>query len=223
MIKLVAFDWNGTIFADTNAILHGANEVLKLLGLKPVSLKNFQKHFDVPVTKTYLALGISEKMLKSRTSEITQTFHSSYELRAAKVRTRAFAKQLLGWLSDNHINSIIFSNHIDEPIKKQLKRLKIEKYFSRVLANSHFESALQGRNKQGKLKNYLDDHNLLTSEVLIIGDSIEEVEIGQKLSITTVAVTQGNCSIARLKALKPDYLTHSLKEVTNIIKKINYQ
>lgn len=31
MIKLVAFDWNGTLFADTDAIVESVNKVLKLL------------------------------------------------------------------------------------------------------------------------------------------------------------------------------------------------
>lgn len=222
MIKLVVFDWNGTIFADTKAILDSVNEVLKTLKLKPTSLKNFQKHFDVPVSKAYLGLGMSEKMLKNNSSEISSAFHSSYELRAAKVRTRAFAKKLLMWLSKNNIASIIFSNHINEPIKKQLKRLKVEKYFLAVLANSALDSSLKGRNKQGKLRDYIKNNNFLTSEVLLIGDTIEEIEIGKELGVITIAITGGNCSIIRLKAAKPDYLIGSLREVIGIIREANH-
>lgn len=221
MIKLVAFDWNGTLFADTSAILDSVNEVLKLVRLKPVSLKTFQKYFDVPVTKTYIGIRIPEEIINHKSSEITKTFHSSYEKRGSKVRTRAFVRQLLNWLSKNHISSIIFSNHIDEPIKKQLKRLKIEKYFSEVLANSKLDSSLKGRNKQQKLKDYVNNNNFQKSEVIIIGDTVEEIEIGKELGITTIALTHGNCSITRLKAIKPDYLINSLKEVIGIIKERN--
>lgn len=222
MIKLVAFDWNGTIFADTNAVLYSVNKVLKLLDLKPVSLKTFQKHFDVPVTKAYLGLGIPEEAIKMKGPDMVKIFHLNYELRAAKIRTRAFVKELLMWLSKNNCPDIIFSNHIDEPIGKQLKRLKIDKYFSAVLANSALDSSLKGRNKQEKLRNYIKENNFLTNEVLIIGDTIEEIEIGKELGVTTVAVTHGNCSTARLKAAQPDYLIHSLKETIAIIEKINF-
>lgn len=152
MIKLVAFDWNGTIFSDTQTILEGVNEVLKLLNLKPASLKSYQNHFDVPITKTYLSLGIPEKDLKDRAKEIVHTFHSNYEIRASRVRARAYAKRLLKWLYKNKVQSIIFSNHINEPIRKQLKRLGIEKYFITVLANLKLDSSLKGRSKQEKLK-----------------------------------------------------------------------
>jgi len=43
MIKLVSFDWNGTILADTYAVLESDNEVLKALGKKPITLKKLQK------------------------------------------------------------------------------------------------------------------------------------------------------------------------------------
>lgn len=222
MIKLVAFDWNGTLFADTHAIYESNEENFKLLNIKPVSFRAFQKYFDVPVKRFYLALGVSEEELDRKISQIAQTFHSHYEILAAKARSRAYAKELLSWLIKNNVRSVIFSNHILEPIQKQLKRLKIDQFFSEVIANSHLESALQDRSKKERLKSYLNQHKFLVTETLIIGDTVEEIEIGKELGITTAAITGGNCSIARLKMAKPDYLIHNLKEVIDILKKLNY-
>lgn len=220
MIKLVAFDWNGTIFSDAAACCESVNEVLKLLNLKPTTLRTFQKHFDVPVTKTYLGLGASEEEIAKKGAEIVKTFHTNYEIRATKVRTRSHTKKLLEWLSQNKIKSIIFSNHIDEPIRKQLKRLKIEKYFSQVLANSELDSSLKGRNKQEKLRDYLQKNNLSSNQLVVVGDSLEEIEAGKQLGATTVAITAGFCSTPRLKAAKPDYLIHDLKEIIDIVKNL---
>ena len=221
MINCVAFDWNGTIFSDTAACCEAVNEVLKFLKLKPVSLKTYRAHFDVPVTKTYLGLGISQQQINNNSAEIVKTFHTNYEIRAVKVRTRAYTRELLEWLSKNNIESIIFSNHIDEPIKKQLKRLKLEKYFSYVIANSELNTSLNGRNKQEKLRDYTQGKNLLPNEILVIGDTVEEIEIGKELGVSTVAITQGFCSTTRLKSANPDYLIDSLKEVMGIIRIIN--
>lgn len=222
MIKLVAFDWNGTLFADTFAIYESNEENFKQLNIKPISFRTFQKYFDVPVKKFYLALGVPEAQIDKKASQIANTFHTNYEIRAAKARSRAYAKELLRYLTKNKIRSVIFSNHILESIQKQLKRLKLDKYFSCILANSHLESALLGRSKKEKLKEYMNDNKFLKDEVLIIGDTVEEIEIGRELDIVTIAITHGNCSIARLKAAKPDYLIYNLKEVIDIIKKLNY-
>lgn len=203
----------------TYAVYESDNEIIKLLKLNPVSLKTYRKYFDVPVNKYYLALGVSQEELDKKSSEITQTFHSFYEPRADKVRTRAGAKELLMWLSKNNIDSIILSNHIFEPIKKQLKRLKIEKYFSEVLANSHLEASFKTRSKMDRLKNCMRQHDILAKETLVIGDTIEEIEIGKELGVITIAITHGNCSTTRLKAKKPDYLIRNLKGIIGIINK----
>lgn len=218
MIKLVAFDWNGTIFSDARATVESVNKVLELFNLKPMSLTHFRTHFNVPVRKAYIAMGIPEKGIEKKSAEIAKTFHSNYELRAAKVRTRAFAKELLSWLAKNNICSVIFSNHIDEPIRKQLKRLKIDHYFTSVLANSNLETVFQERAKQIRLENFLKEHKVTPDEVLIVGDTVEEIEIGKQLGTSTIAITHGFCTISRLKTAKPDFLISSLKEVISIIK-----
>ena len=222
MIKLVAFDWNGTIFADTYAIFESNNSVFKILNVKPVRLSIFQRYYDVPIKKFYLAVGAKEEDIDNKAKQIIQTFHADYEEKASKVRTRAHAKELLEFLSKNNINSVIFSNHIVESITGHLQRLKIQKYFQEVLGNSLDNLPLKGRNKDEKLRSYIESRNIKAKEVLIIGDTIEEVEIGKEVGCYTVALTHGNCSVARLKKANPDFLISNLKEVINIIKKLKY-
>lgn len=221
VIKLVAFDWNGTIFADSLAAVDSVNEVFRSIGVSAVTLKKFQDHFDIPARNAYIAFGAPIEEIDSKKAEIARIFHQSYELRAKKVRTRAFAKELLKWLSKNHIEAVIFSNHLDEPIKKQLKRLNIEKYFSKVLANTHPEAAFHSRAKEEKLKSFVKAKNLSAKEVLIVGDTVEEIEIGKTLGSYTVAVTHGYCSAFRLKKARPDFLISNLKEVISIVKERN--
>lgn len=221
MIKLVAFDWNGTIFADTYAIFESNNAVFKALNVKPVSFSAFQRHYDVPIKKFYLVVGAKEKDIDNKAKQIIQTFLENYEKRAFQVRSRAYAKELLNYLIKENINSVIFSNHIVESIIGHLQRLKIQKYFSEILGNSIENLPLKGRNKSEKLGDYIDSKKLKSKDVLIIGDTIEEIEIGKELGCFTVAITHGNCSTARLKTAKPDFLISSLKEAIDIIKQIN--
>lgn len=221
MIKLVAFDWNGTIFADTYAIFESNNAVFEALNVKPVSFSAFQRHYDVPIKKFYLAVGAKAEDIDNKAEQIIQTFHIDYEKRASYVRTRAHAKELLNYLSKNNISSVIFSNHIIESITGHLKRLKIQKYFSEILGNSLENLPLKGRNKNEKLRSYINSKNLKAKEVLIVGDTIEEVEIGKEVGCYTVAITHGNCSTIRLKKAKPDFLISNLKDVVDIVKKLN--
>ncbi len=83
------------------------------------------------------------------------------------------------------------------------------------------ETAFKGRAKQNRLENFLKKHNLQAKEVLIVGDTIEEIEIGKKLGVLTAAITHGNCSATRLKKAEPDYLINTLREVIDITGELN--
>lgn len=120
--------------------------------------------------------------------------------------------------SKNKITSIIVSNHTVTGIGSQLKRLQLEKYFSVLLANRARDSSMKKRNKKEKVEDYLEKSTFKKSDVVIIGDSPEEVEIGKQLGISTIAITGGLYSTSRLIKSNPDYLIENLNEVLYIIK-----
>src|SRR3990167_7007849 len=111
MIKLLAFDWNGTLFADMKATYEADNAVLKTLGEKEVTYKDFLRHFDIPLKNYYLGLGLSEKKIDENSELIQNVFHAYYEPRIQKVRTRSNSRKVLTWLEEQKIPAIIESNH----------------------------------------------------------------------------------------------------------------
>lgn len=221
MIKLVAFDWNGTLIADTWPILEGVNKVLKTFGKKPVSHKEFLEHFDVPVSIAYKNHGLDIDSIENGHEKVSQIFHPYYENRVANIRTRSNAKKVLIYLKKMGIKIIIFSNHTQYGVEKQLKRLKLTAYLEAVLANPERHHALIKRAKGERLKDYLSAKKLLPDEVLIVGDTIEEIQIAKSLGSMVCSITHGNCSTRRLKAAKPDYLISDLGQVINIVRNIN--
>ncbi len=62
---------------------------------------------------------------------------------------------------------------------------------------------------------------LTTKEVVIVGDTLEEIEIAKNFGCYAVAITGGHNSTSRLKAMKPDFLLHNLSELKKIIVKLN--
>ncbi|OGD89996.1 hypothetical protein A2Z54_01100 [Candidatus Curtissbacteria bacterium RIFCSPHIGHO2_02_39_8] len=221
MIKLVAFDYNGTLIADTWPILEGVNKVLKAFGKKPVSHKEFLEHFDVPVSIAYKNHGLDPDSIEDGHQKISQIFHPFYEDRVAKIRTRANARKVLEYLKEKGVKSIVFSNHTQYGVSKQLRRLSLEPYLAAVIANPERHTALVQRSKEEKLKDYLSVKKLHPDEILIVGDTIEEVQIARNLGAIVCSITHGNCSTARLKAAKPDYLIGNLKELIPIVAKLN--
>ncbi|MBI5177347.1 HAD family hydrolase [Candidatus Micrarchaeota archaeon] len=159
-------------------------------------------------------------MLESKAAEMSERFHDYYEKRAGKIRSRQGARSVLEWLARKGVESIILSNHTMEGVQAQLKRLKLNGLIDEVVANPTRGISFKRRNKLEKLEGYLKTHRCKPNEVATIGDSPEEVEIGKKAGIKTIAISQGYCSTKRLKAAKPDFLIRSLKELPAILMRI---
>lgn len=219
MIKLVVFDWNGVLIADAKANSETVSYILTSYGRKPIDLRRYREIFEIPARNIYLKQGFSEKEVNREAKHIQEMFHTHYEPRIAHVRTRSGTRGLLEWLSKREIECVILSNHNIKGVKSQLRRLQIDKYFSHVLANDKYE-AMKRQNKLEKLTIFLKANRFKKGEILIIGDSTEEIDAGKGLGIRTVAITGGYISTRRLREGKPDHLIHNLLSVIDIIKKV---
>jgi phosphoglycolate phosphatase len=222
MIKLVAFDWNGTILSDTNLVLKSENVVWQHYGYTPISLKEYQEIYTIPIRDYFMARGVSAEFFDQNAEKIHTMFLNSYEPGESKTRSRSGSREVLRWLKENKIESAIFSNHIVPHIEKQLSRLKLEDYFTVVLARELGSfSHMKSRGKKDKLASYVQSRNYRPEEVVTIGDTLEEVEIAKELGYYSVALSGGYQSIKRLKSGKPDYVINNLKQLKDIIIEIN--
>ena len=60
MIKLIAFDWNGTLIADTQIIVKADNFILKKFSVKAITVQKFRESFHIPVINYWKNIGLSE-------------------------------------------------------------------------------------------------------------------------------------------------------------------
>jgi phosphoglycolate phosphatase len=217
MIQLAIFDWNGTILDDLQITIDASNVELAVLGIPPVGTDKYVEMIEIPLINYYKKLGISETVFKKHTIALAKAYHEYYEPLAAKARTRRGTRACLKYLQAKNIQLIILSNHTVEGIYLQLNRLKMTHYFDAVLANDEIHgSHLLG--KEARLKEYLDSQNYSPDEVVIIGDTIEEIGIGKKFGLKTIAISGGINSVSRLQRGRPDVLASSMAGIVEAIK-----
>lgn len=221
MIKLVAFDWNGTLLADTQTVVDSTSEELSELYGRKIDIKEYRREFVIPVVTFFKNLGISQEDLDKNYGRSSDIFDREYQKRVFKTRTRYGTRKLLAWLKDQSIKSVIFSNHSTYRVIQQTDRLKITHYFEKILANDRVLDAYSIKGKEKRLIEYLAKIKIKHNEVLVIGDTDEEIIIGRDMGSTTVAITNGHSTTTRLRAVHPNYLINNLEELIGIIKKLN--
>lgn len=219
----MAFDWNGTLLSDTKTCLSAENKALVELGAKAITMLKFRQSFDIPIIKYWKTIGLTEGFLDEKLFLLEEAYHKYYENSINHARTRAGAREALKWLLRFNIKAVIYSNHNVPNIHKHLVRLKIEKYIDSTLArpSASDHTQIHARAKEKYLQKYVNQYRFKPSEVISVGDTEEEIEIGKSFGFYTVAISGGYNTTARLKKHKPDFLVHSLKELIPIVKKIN--
>lgn len=221
MIKLVVFDWNGTLLDDTEIVLKAVNaSEVKVLGIPPITLERYRDTYDAPLHLFYENLGISRETFDAKSAEIAAKFHPIYEPLAAHARTRPGTKKTLHQLKRLGISCVILSNHTVEGIYLQLSRLKLTDLFDAVLANGGTEE-MHRTSKQHRLESYLEENDINPSETIIVGDTVEEIRIGQNLGLRTVSITGGNNSEKRLRDAQPTAIIHTVPELNDVMEEMS--
>ena len=217
MSKLFVFDWNGTILADTRPSWRAGNECLKFYGAKPISLLRHRETFTFPIIPFYEAHGVSETQVLERRDEGNALFQNTYEAFAKNARTRSGAKDLLEWLNGQGAHCMILSNYQTDKINAHLRRLKIDHYFRHVCAHDcGGTTILTATTKVTRLKAYMQASGHRPKDTVIIGDTMEEPEIGRELGLTSIGITDGYITRKRLIDARPDYIVHRLGSIKTL-------
>lgn len=216
--KNIVFDWNCTLLNDIEALHDSTNQLLAMVDCKPVSLEFFQEHYNIPFRQLYDNLGLAPEKIETLLTANNTRFHDVYESLALQTDLRDGAVWALQYAKAHKVDSYILSNHLLEPIRMQLRRLGIEEFFSDVLAYADREDQqTRSMSKGEKLLHFMHHEEIHGHPTMIIGDSVEEIEIAREQGFISVAITGGCVSEARLRAENPDYIIHSLHDLKPIM------
>ena len=98
----------------------------------------------------------------------------------------------------------------------QLVENNIKRFFSYIYG---FDSGFGFKPGTGMQKEFLRETSLLANEVIMVGDSMADIESGNKIGMTTVAVLTGPLGRSELEK-KADIVLNSISEIPSLLKKL---
>lgn len=215
--KHIIFDWNSTLLDDFHIIHECMNHVMQHVGRPPITMEQFRASYEVPFELLYTNLGFEGHEVEKVMNADRHVFHNHYEPRAENAGLRDGASEILQHAKNHGLQTYILSNHIVDPIRTQLRRLSIEHFFTEVLAYATQATQFVDMTKGERLRRYRVEKGIADQPAMIIGDSVEEIEIARAQGIVSVAITGGGALEERLRQEKPDYVIHSLHELKPIM------
>ena len=189
MIKLIIWDYNGTVLDDVDTSVAAVNEMLKKRNL-PLTNKNiYIQNLNMPLDDYYASIGIKNISI----SEL------SLEFRENCIKH----KNLSGIFEDffpaitkakkQNINNILLSSLYHEFLKEDTENYKITEYFDYI---SGCRDTSVG-SKTSLAKEYIEKHKIKPEEVVFIGDLPTDAKTAAQIGAKCILVPRGHCCKTR--------------------------
>jgi len=197
-MKLIIWDFDGTL-ADTRPVIEaGMAHTLETLGLDPQLKEPWLKCVGLPVeegiqrTFGHLGIGLDQVVRAYRGFK-----HAEHE---HLIKGFAGITELLEELRRRGIKMAIASSKRGEPLRRQLKVLGWEDHFDPLVTPDEVQAA---KPDPESVRVCLDAHGLGPEDAVMVGDTPYDLEMAQRAGVASVAVGHGFSSQEAMAAYGP--------------------
>lgn len=202
----IIFDFNGTIINDLDLCINILNYMLESKGYKKVTKERYLEIFTFPIIEYYKLAGFDFN--KHSFENLSVEFINLYQKASLECSLYDGVIELLEKLKKLNKNIILLSASQLDNLKEQVYHFKIDKYFTKILGLDN----ILAKSKIEVAEKYFKENNIDLSKTIILGDTIHDAEVANKLKIDSILIADGHQSYDRLKKYKKEVI-RNIKEL----------
>ena len=192
--KSIIWDWNGTLLNDLDFCISVINVLLKKRNLPLLNRNSYKEVFSFPVKDYYQAVGFD--FTKEDFSVPAKEFIDLYDSRVKNCSLHHSTIEILTYFKEKRIRQFVLSAMKQNMLQQTLKHNRIFDFFEGVAGlNDHYAVSKIERGEQ-----LISDFNIEKTNTWIVGDTIHDFEVAQRLGIKCVLIADGHQSEERLKS-----------------------
>lgn len=207
----IFWDWNGTLLDDTPAALSTLNDMLAKRALEPISMEFYRGNFAFPSKVFYERIGM--RIEDSNWDAVAKEYHDIYSTKEKALNSEAV--DALSLVKESGYRQSVLSALRQDLLSSQVRGYSLTGYFSHICGTDNLYGSGKVAAAQGLFARVPE---VSRSFAVVIGDSIHDKEVADKLGIGCVLCSQGSHSHSRLEAIAPTART--LLEAVSIAKTI---
>jgi len=216
-IKAVLFDLDGTLVDTLEDLAAAVNTMLTSLGRLPL---------EVTAIKHLIGGGARNLVQRALNSDSTEDVEHGlnllleYNTRNIAVKSRLYpgARELLEKLASLGIIMAIISNKNESLCRILLETLDVEQYFSIICGGDTFPEL---KPSPTPLLHVIKHLGLTPDQVVMVGDSINDIAAGNRARITTIGCKWGFGETEEL--INATYRVSSCREIGELIDKLELE
>ena len=187
-VKLLIWDWNGTILDDADLCLSIENELLAERGMPTITKTWYLEHFSFPVRAYYARMGYTFET--ESFESVSEIFMRRYRERYAYCPIRSGIETVLETAAARGIRQTLLSATQQDDLFEQVQRLGVIRYFSELIG----QDDILGASKIERAKAYAARIGIDPKEALLIGDTDHDAEAANAIGCPCVLLAGGHQS-----------------------------
>lgn len=192
-IKVLFWDWNGTLLDDTDAALATLNLMLAKRGKKPIGREFYRNRFAFPVKPFYETIGVC--LEGEDWDALAREYHEIYARQPVKLNADALTA--LRRVQAAGVRQAIISALRQDILDEVTAAFGVAPYMEYIYGVNN----LDGSSKLSRAKELmarLQAEGIAAAEVAIVGDALHDKEVADALGIRCVLHGQGSHAPDRL-------------------------
>ncbi|MHA1720844.1 MAG: HAD family hydrolase [Promethearchaeota archaeon] len=193
----IIWDWNGTLIDDVDISLECINTILKKSRLPTIDRDNYQEIFTFPVKDYYKKLGFD--FTRNSFTELADMFIDEYKKRMFNAKLFPDVRNVLEFLQQMGAKQFVISAMEIRKLRQAIENKGILHYFEAILGLGNDYA----KGKLDLIKKFAADRKsqLNSKKIWMIGDTVHDFYIADKLKWNSILVSQGHYSFSRLNAV----------------------
>ena len=214
MIKAVMFDWDGTLYNSVIPTYKSYLGVMDAFGLPQVTLDEFRQYSRPNYHDYYLYLGIHE----GDWATADAAWMDCYVRHSKECALFDGTADALLKLKNMDLKLGLVSGGSRERVTSEVREQGIESYFETLLFGDDvgFE---HGKPAPETLRIAIERVRVVASQVLYVGDMVEDILMGKNAGTKTAAVLCGFATQPSLLRAQPDFVLRDVTALPNVLKK----
>ncbi len=209
-VRNIIWDFNGTLLNDLDICIDSINTLLERRNLSRLDRKRYLEIFTFPVRDYYSIAGFDFE--KESFETVAVEFMDLYLARAPYSPLHQGVNEVLVHFTGKGYRQIILSAMEQEELTKLIRKNGIEPFFERIFGISDH----LGGGKLGLAGKAIADTGFIPEQTCLVGDTLHDAEVAEKLGIKCILIADGHQSESRLRASGHPVL-QSVTELTPLL------